>query len=56
MILQELLPKGWEVPSSFETIGHIAHLNLREEYLPFKHVIGQVRILTPRTGLNMHCN
>lgn len=31
-----------EVPSSFETVGHIAHLNLREELLPHKHTIGQV--------------
>jgi len=31
-----------EVPTSFETVGHIAHLNLREELLPFKHIIGQV--------------
>lgn len=30
------------MPSSFETVGHIAHLNLREELLPHKHTIGQV--------------
>jgi tRNA (guanine37-N1)-methyltransferase len=30
------------VPTGFETIGHIAHLNLREEHLPFKRTIGQV--------------
>lgn len=40
--MQKLLPEGVEVPSSFETVGHIAHLNLREEVLPYKHVIGQV--------------
>lgn len=40
---QRLLPAGIEVPSSFETVGHIAHLNLREELLPHKHTIGQVR-------------
>lgn len=39
---QRLLPEGCEVPTSFESIGHIAHLNLREELLPYKHVIGQV--------------
>ena len=31
-----------EVPSSFETVGHIAHVNLREEVLCFKHLIGRV--------------
>ena len=40
--LRRLLPKGMEVPSSFETIGHIAHLNLRDEQLPHKHLIAQV--------------
>ena len=29
--LKQLLPEGMEVPSSFETVGHIAHLNLRDE-------------------------
>lgn len=43
MHVQRLLPEGIEVPSSFETVGHIAHLNLREELLPHKHTIGQVR-------------
>lgn len=40
--LKRLLPEGVEVPSSFEQIGHIAHLNLREEHLPFKYIIGAV--------------
>lgn len=30
-----------EVPSSFEIAGHIAHLNLREEALPYKYLIGK---------------
>ena len=41
-ILREILPDGTDVPSSFETIGHVAHLNLRDEHLPFKNLIGQV--------------
>ncbi|CAM6060653.1 unnamed protein product [Sphagnum tenellum] len=41
-ILKEILPAGCEVPSSFETIGHIAHLNLREELLPYQKVIATV--------------
>jgi len=39
---QRLLPAGSEVPSSFESVGHIAHLNIRDELLPYKHVVGQV--------------
>ena len=39
---QRLLPEGAEAPASFETVGHIAHLNLRDALLPYKHVIGQV--------------
>ncbi|XP_078437229.1 met-10+ like family protein [Wolffia australiana] len=41
-ILASLLPSGLIVPSAFETVGHIAHLNLRDEHLPFKRVIAQV--------------
>ncbi|KAL4554962.1 hypothetical protein LXL04_037572 [Taraxacum kok-saghyz] len=41
-ILEALLPKGIIVPSSFETVGHIIHLNLREEHLPYKNVIAKV--------------
>jgi tRNA (guanine37-N1)-methyltransferase len=43
-VLQRLLPSGVEIPSSFETIGHIAHLNLREAHLPFKFLIAQVML------------
>ena len=39
---QALLPPGMDVPASFETVGHIAHLNLRDELLPHKFVIGRV--------------
>jgi hypothetical protein len=39
---QRLLPEGVDIPGSFESIGHIAHLNLRDEHLPYKHIIGQV--------------
>lgn len=30
------------VPSSFETVGHIAHLNLRDEFMPYKRLICEV--------------
>eukprot|EP00877_Chromochloris_zofingiensis_P003489 jgi/Chrzof1/13140/Cz07g21120.t1 len=41
-VLKTLLPTGMDIPSSFELVGHIAHLNLREEQLPYKTIIGQV--------------
>ena len=31
-----------DVPSRFEVAGHVAHVNLRDEWLPYKHWIGQV--------------
>ena len=40
--LRKLIPNCEDPPTSFETIGHIAHMNLREEYMPYKEVIGQV--------------
>ena len=43
-VLHKLLPGdvGEGRPSSYEQAGHIAHLNLRDEMLPYKHMIGQV--------------
>ena len=41
-ILKQVLPDGCEVPGSFETVGHIAHLNLRDDLQKYKHVIGRV--------------
>ncbi|KAI8928859.1 guanine(37)-N1-methyltransferase [Entophlyctis helioformis] len=41
-ILRSILPDEMEVPGAFETIGHIAHLNLRDQHEPYKQVIGQV--------------
>jgi tRNA (guanine37-N1)-methyltransferase len=40
-VLKQLLPVE-EVPSAFEIIGHLAHINLREELLPYKYLIGKV--------------
>ena len=31
-----------EIPTSFEGVGHIAHMNLRENVLPWKYVVGRV--------------
>ncbi|KAG7673758.1 hypothetical protein KSW81_006949 [Nannochloris sp. 'desiccata'] len=41
-VLHRLLPENIEVPSSFEQVGHIAHLNLRDELLPYRKIIGAV--------------
>lgn len=30
------------MPGSFETVGHIAHLNIREEAMPWRKLIGRV--------------
>ncbi|PFH57947.1 hypothetical protein XA68_14355 [Ophiocordyceps unilateralis] len=31
-----------EIPAGFNTAGHVAHLNLRDRYRPYKHIIAQV--------------
>ncbi|CAG8443503.1 4116_t:CDS:10 [Diversispora eburnea] len=41
-ILKAILPEEVESPSSFTQVGHIAHMNLRDEFLPWKYIIGQV--------------
>ncbi|KAJ3696062.1 hypothetical protein LUZ60_001439 [Juncus effusus] len=41
-VLEALLPEGIIVPTGFETVGHIAHLNLRDEHLPYKKLIAEV--------------
>lgn len=41
-ILPEMPPEETETPAGFSTIGHVAHVNLRDQYLPYKHLVGQV--------------
>ncbi len=41
-VLRALLPPGLDPPASFETVGHVAHLNLRPELLPHRCVVGAV--------------
>lgn len=43
-MLRKLLPAEVEVPTSFECVGHLAHLNLREGQLPYKALIGAVML------------
>jgi tRNA (guanine37-N1)-methyltransferase len=39
-VLRRILPVK-EVPSAFEIIGDLAHINLRDELLPFKYIVGK---------------
>ena len=42
-VLKAVLPSSLdEVTTSFSTVGHIAHMNLRDEQLEYKGIIGQV--------------
>lgn len=41
-VLRKHIPAELEIPSAFEQVGTLAHLNLRTEYLPWKNIIGQV--------------
>ncbi|KAF2860786.1 hypothetical protein K470DRAFT_257571 [Piedraia hortae CBS 480.64] len=43
-ILTSLLPEvdQEEIPSGFSQVGHVAHLNIRDQYLPYKHIIAEV--------------
>jgi len=56
-IFQAVLPEDLleGAPAGFATVGHIAHLNLNDEYLPFKYIIGQVildKLPTIKTVVN----
>ena len=39
---QSTVPGSDELPTGFSQAGHIAHLNLRPKYLPFKHLIATI--------------
>ncbi|KAJ6575404.1 Met-10+ like-protein-domain-containing protein [Mycena capillaripes] len=43
-IIQAILPEALRErsPVGFAMTGHIAHVNLKDEYLPYKHQIGQI--------------
>ncbi|KAG1795502.1 Met-10+ like-protein-domain-containing protein [Suillus subaureus] len=53
-ILQSILPeelcKG--SPLGFAITGHLAHMNLNKEYLPYKHIIGQIKNPMIQTVVN----
>lgn len=43
-IISAILPPSAqeEIPSGFSQVGHVAHLNLREAYLPYKTLIAEI--------------
>lgn len=41
-LLRKLLPSHLEVPTGYERVGTILHVNLRENLLPFKYWIGKI--------------
>lgn len=41
-ILEEILPKNVPKVAGYSIIGHIAHMNLRDEHLKYKNIIGEV--------------
>jgi tRNA (guanine37-N1)-methyltransferase len=41
-VLPELPDDEQETPAGFAQAGHVAHMNLRSQYLPYKYLIGQV--------------
>lgn len=45
-ILWAVLPEELhdDIPTGFNPVGHVAHYNLRDRYLPYKQLIGEVTI------------
>ena len=41
-IFRAIIPGNEDSVTGFSTVGHILHLNLRQEILPYKNLIGQV--------------
>ncbi|XP_069772381.1 tRNA (guanine(37)-N1)-methyltransferase isoform X2 [Narcine bancroftii] len=54
-ILKAVLPAGQDVTTGFSRVGHIAHMNLRDHQLPYKHLIGQV-IMDKNPGITSVVN
>ncbi|KAL1842559.1 hypothetical protein VTJ49DRAFT_3347 [Mycothermus thermophilus] len=43
-VMASILPEELhdEIPSGFNIAGHVAHLNLRDAYVPYKHLIAEI--------------
>lgn len=59
-VLREIIPPEIDhIPSSFEVVGHLVHLNLKDHFLPYQHQIGQVivdKLPNIRTVVNKSSN
>ncbi|KAF0989012.1 hypothetical protein HZS_1866, partial [Henneguya salminicola] len=58
-IFSSFIPNDVYHPFSFETIGHIAHFNLTDQFYDFKHKIGKIVLLknpTIKTVINKVSN
>jgi tRNA (guanine37-N1)-methyltransferase len=56
-IINSILPEDLcdGSPTGFSITGHIAHMNLNQEYLPYKHLIGQI-IMDKNPGIKTVVN
>lgn len=45
--LKHIIPEGEEISRGFSRIGHIIHLNLRDNTIPYKKVIGEILLEMP---------
>eukprot|EP00761_Pharyngomonas_kirbyi_P012080 gb/GECH01012107.1/.p1 GENE.gb/GECH01012107.1/~~gb/GECH01012107.1/.p1 ORF type:complete len:442 (+),score=89.88 gb/GECH01012107.1/:1-1326(+) len=43
-VLRQILPQNLDPITSFESVGHIAHVNLSKEHIPYRFLIGKVLI------------
>lgn len=41
-VLPETTSDDDQNPASFTQVGHVAHINMRESFLPYKHLVGEV--------------
>ncbi|KFH04826.1 Met-10+ like-protein [Toxoplasma gondii VAND] len=48
--MKKLVPADLDMPRRYETVGHIAHLNLREHLLPYRFLIARL-LLDKQLGL-----
>ena len=39
-LLEKILPQGMVIPSGFETIGQVIHVNLKGNQIDYKYIIG----------------